>query len=282
MDAHKPLKLKFVRLETKDRIAKITLNRPEKKNAMNPPMHEEMFHLLTDLAERKDVEVLVLTGAGDSFTAGMDILECFLETYHDPEKFLSVNKFTMGWFQKLHYFPKPTVACVNGWCFGGGMAVLGACDLALASDKAVFGLSEINFGLIPAGGAMWAPVYHMLPRPALYYVLTGDTISAQEAVTMGLINKVIEHSKLNSATEELALKLSKKNPYALKIAKELFHGLKDMDLSRAISYEMGKVYELSYFEKGEWVEQGLKQFKRKQYKPGLETYKRDKTLRKGR
>jgi trans-feruloyl-CoA hydratase/vanillin synthase len=269
--------MKFVKLEIENRVATVTLNRPEKKNAMNPPLHQEMYDLLTKLAENKDFDVLVLTGAGDSFTAGMDILECFLETYHDPEQFLSVNKFTMGWFQKLHTFPKPTIASVNGWCFGGGMAVLGACDLALASDKAVFGLSEINFGLIPAGGAMWASVYHMLPRQALYYILTGDTISAQEAVTLGLVNKVVEHSALKAATEELASKLSKKNPYALKIAKELFQGLKGMHLSTAIPYEMGKVYELSYFEKGEWVEQGLKQFKRKQYKPGLEAYQREET-----
>ena len=266
--------MKYVTLALEDRIATVTLNRPEKKNAMNPPMHKEMFSLLSDLAENKDADVLVLTGAGDSFTAGMDILECFLETYHDPDKWLSVNKYTMGWFQKLHYFPKPTIACVNGWCFGGGIAVLGACDLAVASDKATFGLSEINFGLIPAGGAMWAPVYHMLPRHALYYVLTGDTMTASEAMTFGFVNKVVEHSKLSSSTRELALKLSKKNPHALKIAKELFRGLKGGELSDAIPYEMAKVYELSYFQKGEWVEQGLKQFKQKQYKPGLETYKR--------
>jgi len=266
--------MRYVDLEIKNRIATVRLNRSEKKNAMNPPLHIEMLSTLTKLEERKDVDVLVLTGSGDSFTAGMDVFECFFNTFDEPEKFLSVNKVAMGWFQKLRYFPKPTIASVNGWCFGGGIAVLGACDLAIASERAVFGLSEINFGLIPAGGAMWAPVYYMLPRQAMYMVMTGDTINAKEAMQMGLVNKVVKHSKLDAATTELATKLSQRNPHALKIAKELFHGLRGMELFNALPYEMGKVYELSYFQKGDWVKNGLGQFKRKQYKPGLGAYAR--------
>lgn len=266
--------MKFVELGVKDRVATIRLNRPEKKNAMNPLLHNEMFSTLEKIEDRKDVDVLVLTGTEDSFTAGMDVFECFFDTYDDPEKFLSVNKVAMGWFQKLRYFPKPTIASVNGWCFGGGFAVLGACDLAIASDRAVFGLSEINFGLIPAGGAMWAPVYYMLPRAAMYLIMTGDTVNAKEAMQMGLVNKVVKHQKLEMVTLELATKLSQRNPQALKIAKELFRGLRGMELFNAIPYEMGKVYELSYFQKGEWIKDGLGQFKKKRYKPGLRAYTR--------
>lgn len=265
--------MKYVKVEIERRVATLSFNRSEKKNAMNPPLHREMLSILNELEESEQVDVLILTGSGDSFTAGMDVFECFFDTFSDPERFLSVNKVAMGWFQKLRYFPKPTIASVNGWCFGGGFAVLGACDLAIASERAVFGLSEINFGLIPAGGAMWAPAYYMLPRQAMYLIMTGDTVNAKEALQMGLVNKVVKHSKLKASTMELARKLGERNPQALKIAKELFHGLKGMELFNAIPYEMGKVYELSYFQRGEWINQGLGQFKKKKYRPGLEHYR---------
>jgi trans-feruloyl-CoA hydratase/vanillin synthase len=268
--------MQYVKFAVEKRIAKLSFNRPEKKNAMNPPLHKEMLDSLSSLEERKDVDVLILTGSGDSFTSGMDVFECFFDTFNDPDKFLEVNKLAMGWFQKLRYFSKPTIAAVNGWCFGGGFAVLGACDLAIASNRAVFGLSEINFGLIPAGGAMWAPVYYLLPRPAMYLILTGERIGAEEARQIGLINKVVRHEELEAAAIELARKISDRNPQALKIAKELFRGLKGNDLSGAIPYEMGKVYELSYFQKSEWIRQGLGQFKQKKYKPGLEAYRRSR------
>ncbi len=269
--------MQYISLDVKDRIATIRFNRPEKKNAMNPPLHAEMLNALGKLEEREDVDVLVVTGTGDSFTAGMDVFECFYNTFDDPEKFLSVNKLAMGWFQKLRYCSKPTIASVNGWCFGGGFAVLGACDLAIASENAVFGLSEINFGLIPAGGAMWAPAYYLLPRHAMYLVMTGETVRAREAMRMGLVNKVVKRSSLQASTKELAGRLSQRNPHALKIAKELFHGLKGMELFNAIPYEMGKVYELSYFQKAEWIRDGLGQFKNKRYKPGLKAYSRAKS-----
>jgi trans-feruloyl-CoA hydratase/vanillin synthase len=267
--------VQLVTLTVKERIATVTLNRPAKKNAMNPELHRQMFSTLTELKDNPDVDVLVVTGSGDSFTAGMDVLECFYDTFADPKKFTEVNQVAMGWFQKLRYFPKPTIAAVNGWCFGGGFAVLGACDLAIASERAVFGLSEINFGLIPAGGAMWAPVYYLLPRHAMYLILTGDTIDAKQALSFGLVNKVVKHVNLRKSAEEMASKLSKRNPLALKAAKELYQGLKGGELGPAIPYEMGKVYELSYLQQGEWVGKGLDQFKKKLYKPGIQAYDRE-------
>ena len=133
-------------------VAWVTLNRPAKRNAMNPTLNAEMHEVLDALEFDDRCGVLVLTGAGDSFTAGMDLKEYFRETEaKGPRAVRQSQRDAYGWWRRLRWFQKPTIAMVNGWCFGGGFAPLFACDLAVAAETATFGVSEVNWGIIPGG-----------------------------------------------------------------------------------------------------------------------------------
>ena len=145
--------LSVVRFEVDEGIAWVYFNRPEKRNAMNPTMNRVMMDVLDELEFRDDVQVLVLTGEGDAWQAGMDLKEYFRET--EAQGLRGVRKSqreSYGWFRRLRWYQKPTIAMVNGWCFGGGFGPLYACDLAICADEAKFGLSEINWGILPGGG----------------------------------------------------------------------------------------------------------------------------------
>ena len=137
--------------EVADRIAWFKFNRPEKRNAMSSKLNRRMMEALDELELRDDVGVLVLTGEGAAWTAGMDLKEYFRETEaHGLEGTRKAQRESYGWWRRLRWYQKPTIAMVNGWCFGGGYAPLFACDLAFAAEEAQFGLSEINWGIFPA------------------------------------------------------------------------------------------------------------------------------------
>ena len=144
---------KNVLVEFEDQIAWVTLNRPEKRNCMSPALNDEMVEVLDALELDDRCGVLVLTGAGDSFSAGMDLREFFRATDGMPfNKQMRVRRSAANWqWRQLMNFPKPTIAMVNGWCFGGAFTPLVSCDIAIAADEATFGLSEINWGIIPGG-----------------------------------------------------------------------------------------------------------------------------------
>ncbi len=142
---------KTVKVELEDGIAWVTLNRPEKRNAMSPLLNTEMREVLEALEIDEAAKVLVLTGAGESWSAGMDLKEYFREIDKAPEAFQEkIRREASTWQWKLlRMYAKPTIAMVNGWCFGGAFSPLVACDLAIASETAIFGLSEINWGHSP-------------------------------------------------------------------------------------------------------------------------------------
>ena len=146
-----PNKSVVVRME--DGIAWVSLNRPEKRNAINPAIVFEMNEVLDNLEMDDSCRVVVITGSGDAFSAGQDLKEYFREPDAGPPALRErLHKANAQWqWRRLMHFPKPTIAMVNGWCFGGAFQFLLACDLAIADEKAVFGLSEINWGIIPAG-----------------------------------------------------------------------------------------------------------------------------------
>ncbi|MBW1802007.1 MAG: enoyl-CoA hydratase/isomerase family protein, partial [Deltaproteobacteria bacterium] len=145
---------KNVLVEFENDIAWVILNRPDKRNAMSPELNREMKEVLTSLEVDDRCKVLILTGAGDAFSSGMDLKEYFLETDGMPPfKVWQVRRQSLDWqWRALMYHQKPTIAMVNGWCFGGAFTPVVSCDLAIAADEAMFGLSEINWGIIPAGG----------------------------------------------------------------------------------------------------------------------------------
>ena len=161
---------KTVKVEVEGGIAWVTFNRPEKRNAMSPTLNAEMVDVLETLELDREAQVLVLTGAGDAWTAGMDLKEYFREVDAGPEILQEkIRRDASRWqWQLLRMYAKPTIAMVNGWCFGGGFSPLVACDLAIAADEAVFGLSEINWGIPPGNLVSKAMADTVGHRQALY------------------------------------------------------------------------------------------------------------------
>eukprot|EP01034_Spumella_vulgaris_P032482 gene32482-40088_t len=205
-----------VKVEVAAGIGWVTLNRPEKRNAMSPTLNREMIDVLETLELDPEMQVLVLTGAGDSWTAGMDLKEYFRENDGKPEIFQEkLRRDCSQWQWKLlRMYSKPTIAMVNGWCFGGAFSPLVACDLAISADDAVYGLSEINWGIPPGNLVSKAVADTMGHRQALHYIMTGDTFTGKEAAAMGLVNKSVPLAELRAATIELAEKLLAKSPPA--------------------------------------------------------------------
>jgi feruloyl-CoA hydratase/lyase len=264
--------LDCVTLEIDGPKATVQLNRPDKKNAMNPQMHRDMHTVLDAIEEAGTVKVVVVSGNGDSFSSGMDLEECFLQPYEDPQLFYKTNLIALTWFKRWKAFPAVTVAKVNGFAFGGGVLLTGICDLAVASDDALFGLSEINFGIFPAGGATWAVTHNLARKQALYYILTGDTFTGKQAEEFGLVNKSVPADQLDAETDRVVRKLVKKNAVTLELAKQVYERTTTMDLPTAIDYDQAKLWELARLTGNEWIDVALKQFERRAYQPGLSTY----------
>jgi len=270
---------KPVTVEFDEGIAWVTLNRPEKRNAMNPELNREMWSVLDALELDERCGVVVLTGAGDAFTAGMDLKEYFRETDGlPPIANARIKRQATDWmWRKLMYYAKPTIAMVNGWCFGGGFTPLVACDLAIAAEDAQFGLSEINWGIIPAGNVTRAVAAVMNQRDALYYIMTGETFDGRRAAQMGLVNEAVPKAQLKKRTRALARTLLGKNPVVLNAAKLAFKFCRDMPWELSDEYLMAKQGQTIAADPERGRQKGLKQFlDDKAIRPGLEGYKRGK------
>jgi enoyl-CoA hydratase len=204
-------------LERRGRVAVITINRPDKMNALNIQTRAEGAAALDELREDAEVRVVVVTGAGPkSFIAGADISEFAGRTaVTQREVMLGRSLFTA-----IDTFPKPVVAMVNGYCFGGGCELAMACDLRVASETAVFGQPEINLGIIPGGGGTQSLTRLVGETKAMELILTGDRIDAQTAFQLGLVNMVVPAADLEAKTMELANRIAEKSPVALRMAKE--------------------------------------------------------------
>src|SRR5438270_5981918 len=201
---------KTVRAEIQDGIGWAFFDRPEKRNAMSPTLNNEMRELL-ELFELDDaVKVVILTGAGESWSAGMDLKEYFREVDGAPDIMKErVRRDASAWQWKLlRMYAKPTIAMVNGWCFGGAFSPLVACDLAIASETAVFGLSEINWGIPPGNLVSKALADTIGHRKALEYIMTGETFTGAQAAEFGLVNKAVPLENLRDETVALARKLA--------------------------------------------------------------------------
>jgi trans-feruloyl-CoA hydratase/vanillin synthase len=266
-----------VLVELDNGIAWVTLNRPSKRNAMSPTLNREMVEVLEELELDPDAGVLVITGAGESWSAGMDLKEYFRETDGAPEIFqerLRRDASTWQW-KLLRMYAKPTIAMVNGWCFGGAFSPLVACDLAIASETALFGLSEINWGIPPGNVVSKAVADTMGHRKALEYIMTGDTFTGTEAAVMGLVNKAVPAQSLRGETEKLARKLLEKNPVVMRAAKHGFKRCRELTWEQNEDYLYAKLEQALHRDPEKGREKGLKQFlDDKTLKPGLQSYKR--------
>jgi len=204
-------------LERRGRVAIITINRPDKRNALNIKTREEGAALLDELSADRSVGVVVFTGAGDkAFIAGADIAEFAGRTASmQREVMLGRSLFTA-----IDTFPKPIIAMINGYCLGGGCELALACDIRIASERASFGQPEINLGIIPGGGGTQRLTRLVGEGKAMELILTGEIIDAQTAFAIGLVNHVVPHDQLETKTMEIANRIADKGPIALRLAKE--------------------------------------------------------------
>jgi trans-feruloyl-CoA hydratase/vanillin synthase len=270
---------KTVLVEFQDGIAWVTMNRPDKHNCINPALASEMLGVINALEADPRCQVLVLTGAGDSFSAGMDLKEFFRDNDHlPPNERAHIYRTNAAWqWRQFQFYPKPTIAMVNGWCFGGAFTPLVSCDLAIAAEEATFGLSEINWGIIPAGVVTKAVSQVMSQRDALYYIMTGETFDGRKAAAMKLVNEAVPLAELRPRVTKLAKTLMEKNPTVLRAAKHAYRRVRTMAWDDAEDYLMSKMDQVRFFDEERGRDQGLKQFlDEKSYRPGLQAYRRDR------
>jgi trans-feruloyl-CoA hydratase/vanillin synthase len=270
-------KFEAISVETDKGITWLMINRPDKRNAMSPQVHLEMDEVLDDLAVDPATEILVLTGAGNqAFSAGQDIKLYFRANSGNAAARHKLRRASNNWrWQKLSTFPKPTIAMVNGYCFGGAFTQVTACDFALAADDAMFGLSEINWGILPGGIVSWNVTQTMNYRDAMYYACTGDPFDGKLAKQMGFVNFSYPKDKLREETIKLAKKLMEKSPAALRYTKEAIRAVRFMNEPQAADYLNAKSDALKHNDKEDGREEGMRQFlDEKTYRPGYGHFKR--------
>lgn len=263
-----------VAFTVENRISWVKFNRPEKRNCMSPAMNRRMLEVLDELEYRDDVGVLVLSGEGTAWSAGMDLKEYFRET--EAQGLGATRKAqreSYGWWRRLRWYQKPTIAMVNGWCFGGGYGPLFACDLAFAAEEAQFGLSEINWGILPGGGATKVAVELLSFRNAMYHAMMGENVGGKKAAEWGLVNEAVPLAKLQERVTDVANILLKKNPVALKATKDAIRRVGEMTYENAEDY-LVRAQEAANSYDNDGRKEGIRQFiDEKSYKPGLGAYR---------
>jgi trans-feruloyl-CoA hydratase/vanillin synthase len=266
-----------VLVEQEDGITWVILNRPEKRNAMNPTMHYEMVEVLAEIESDPATKVLVLTGAGPSFCAGMDLKEYFRDNEGRPAEMARARRASQEWrWTRLWTYAKPTIAMVNGHCFGGGFVPLIACDIAIAAEDATFGLSEVNWGTLPGGLVSRVLAEAVGLRQALLYAMTGRPFDGRKAAEIGLVTEAVPREQLRDVTIQLAKELSGKSQAALVATKQAYKLVKSMDFVQAADYLEAKQTAMRAADtEGSW-DKGLGGFlDDKSYRPGLGTFKRE-------
>lgn len=268
---------KNVKVEFEDGIAWVKLNRPEKRNAMSLELAYEMNEVMDALELDDRCGVFVLTGEGEAFSAGMDLKGFFRATdeISDLER-KRAYRWNRDWqWRRLMMYGKPTIAMVNGWCFGGAFTPLICCDLAISAEEAVYGLSEVNWGIIPGGVVPKAVQTLVNDRQALYYMMTGETFNGIKAAELGLVNEAVPADKLVERTRELAKVLLGKNPLVLRNTKLSYRYIQEMTWEQAGEYLMAKGDQTTFMDPEKGRTEGIKQFlDDKTYKPGLGAYSR--------
>lgn len=229
-------------VELTDGVVHLTLNRPEKMNAIDKPMVDDLHAALDLLAPREDVKVLILSGAGErAFVAGADIAA--LRARKTPEALLAINARL---FQKLEEFPVPTIAAIRGYALGGGCELAMSCDIRVAGRSAKLGQPEVGLGIIPAAGGT-----QRMPRivglgMAKELIFTGEIIDAERALAIGLVNHVVPDDQVAAKADELAGRIARQGGLALRLAKVALNassrGGQDMgflveQLAQAVAFE---------------------------------------------
>lgn len=220
--------------EIRGRVSLITINRPEKRNALDGPVRCAFLGAMNEASRNAEVRAIIVTGAGDkAFIAGADIAEFEGRTPVDQWRVMKSPTI----FDAVERSPKPIIGAVNGFCLGGGMELALACDLRIASTAARFGQPEVNLGIIPGGGGT-----QRLPRViglggALKMILTGELIDASEALRLALVEEVVEPGQLLPRAFALAESIASKSPVAIAAAKEATRAALSLPLADGLKLE---------------------------------------------
>lgn len=229
-----------IKVDIDEHIGTVTLNRPERLNALGAGMREQLHRSLLELEENPDVRVLVITGAGRAFCSGGDVKEMNervdsggtpsrpgVEIHPIPEKILNT----------LRTMPKPVIASVNGPAAGAGFNLALGCDMRIASDRATFSQAFVRRGLHPSWGGTWFLTRMLGTARACELIFTGDTVTAKQAEQWGLVNRVAPHDELAAETRHLARRLAEGPPIVIALAKRGIYRSTDYDLAAALEYE---------------------------------------------
>ena len=220
-------------VEKEMNLAIITVNRPEVRNALNTDTWRELDTLVTELGHEPDISVVIITGAGEkAFVAGADLNS--LRERTSLETFWSENQNIMTRWANMD---KVTIAAINGFALGGGCELALACDIRIASEKAKLGQPELNLAILPGAGGTQRMLRLVGPGKTKELILTGDIISAQEALSIGLVNKVVSPDQLMNAVREMAKKILAKGPLAVKVAKSVINWGGSTDLHAGLIIE---------------------------------------------
>lgn len=224
--------------EKRERVAYITINRPEARNAIDAPTAQELSKAWQDFRDDENLWIAVVTGAGDkSFSAGADLKTLIPSLNRTQQSWEEVSDGGFGGITRGFECWKPIIAAVNGHCIAGGFELMLACDLRIASENAVFGLAEVRWGIIPGAGGTQRLTRAIPLAKAMEIILTGETINAQEAYRLGLLNRVVPQAELPAAVDQLVNTLLQRGPLALRAAKQaMLQGL-SMSLDEGMRLE---------------------------------------------
>jgi len=247
---------KNLTLHAAARVATLTLNRPEVHNAFDDAMLGELQDAFERLAGDESVRVVVLTGAGRSFSAGADLGWMKRMVRYTLEENLADARRLADCLDRLHRLPKPTIARVNGAAIGGGMGLVAACDLAIASEKAVLGLSEVKLGLVPAVISPYV-VRRAGEGKCREFFLTGERLSAAKALEAGLVHRCVPEEELDRAVAETAASLLSSGPRALAACKTLLDTVSETPLDRVNEITLRMIAEMRV---GEEAQEGMAAF----------------------
>lgn len=223
--------------EMRGNVAWLTLNRPARRNAMNPAMNAAMHAALDTIEQDAACRAVVLRGAGGHFSAGMDMREFLVEPAAQGDVIARrVQEEAHGWWRRLRWLAQPTVAMVEGVCMGGAFAPLFACDVALAAADARFALPEIDLGILSVANITKIVGELMGPRKAAFYLLSGRPFDGKTAEACGLVTEAVEAGALERRVTELAALLATKDPLAVRATKEALKHVLELSFAEAEDY----------------------------------------------